>query len=483
MSTQFPKTREFEGALYIPSRVEANVKDLVVEGTIPDNIKGTFYQVAPDHQYPPMYEGDSFFNGDGMVKAFKFENGKVDLTTRYVQTDRLKAQKKAGRSLNGKYRNIYTNDPLAAKDNSTANTMAFPFNGMLLAMKEDNLPYTMDLETLETTKGQYDFDGQVKSLTFTAHPKICAKTGNLITFAYCAKGDGSKDIAYFEFTPNGKLVHEIWIKGPHAAMIHDCAVTENYIILPVMPHTCDIKRIKEGGKYWEYQPEQELTFGVFLRKGDGTDTRWFKADKGHFPGHVMGSYEKDGLIHVDITIVDDNVFYFFPQKDGSIPDPTEMTANLKRFSFDLNSKDDNCIPTNLNEYVCEFPRIDERYMGQEYNHGWILAFDPRLPYNQELGPFPFQFMNQIAHMDIKNNKSDFYYAGDSQSFQEPIFVPKSEDAVEGDGYIITLMNNLDTQTTELIVLESLNLEAGPIAKVKVPFRLRMSLHGTWASKK
>src|SRR3990167_8247039 len=112
MNIPFPKTPEFSGALYTPSRVEADVFDLEIEGAVPEAIRGTFYQVSPDPQYPPMLGTDIFFNGDGMVSAFFFENGKVSLRRRYVKTARLLAQRHEGRSLNGVYRNVHTNDPL-----------------------------------------------------------------------------------------------------------------------------------------------------------------------------------------------------------------------------------------------------------------------------------------------------------------------------------------------------------------------------------
>ncbi len=197
MTAQFPKIPEFSGALYYPSRAEVDVFDLEIEGSLPADIKGAFYQVSPDPQYPPMLGEDIFFNGDGLVSAFFFENGRVSLRRRYVKTDRLMAQRREGRSLNGIYRNVHTNDSKAAKNNTTANTTVLMYNGVLLAMKEDALPYAMDPITLETL-GVHDFDAQIKAQTFTAHPKVDPVTGNLLAFSYEAKGDGSPDLAYFE---------------------------------------------------------------------------------------------------------------------------------------------------------------------------------------------------------------------------------------------------------------------------------------------
>lgn len=102
------------------------------------------------------------------------------------------------------------------------------FNGKLLACKEDSPPYAMDPETLETI-GLYDFDGQLPSLTFTAHPKIDPISGDLVGFGYEAKGDGTHDICYYSVNSTGKFTETVWVASPVVAMIHDFAVTENWV--------------------------------------------------------------------------------------------------------------------------------------------------------------------------------------------------------------------------------------------------------------
>ncbi len=479
MSTRFPQTPEFSGALYSPSRVEAEVLDLEVEGTLPASILGVFYQVAPDPQYPPMLSSDMFFNGDGMVSGFYFANGKVSLRRRYVQTDRLLAQRREGRSLNGVYRNTYTNDPLAAKNNTTANTSVIPHNGRLLALKEDALPWAMDLQTLETL-GEWDFAGQIKSATFTAHPKIDPVTGNLLAFSYEAKGDGTPDMAYFELSPDGKLLKEIWFQAPYAAMVHDFAVTEHYVVFPLIPLTVDVERMKKGGPHFQWQPDLPQLFAVLPRNGNAQAIRWFKGPKDSFQGHTLNAFDQDGKVYVDMPVTGGNVFYFFPQADGAVPAPEDLPSSLMRWTFDLNDARDDVEPQPLTDYMCEFPRCDERYLGRPYEHGFVLAFDPTLPYNPANGPMPFQFFNQLAHLNLKTGSTDAWFPGDNSCFQEPIFIPRSSDAEEADGYVVALLNVLDQARSELVILDSRDMASGPIARVKVPLRMRMSLHGCWA---
>jgi carotenoid cleavage dioxygenase-like enzyme len=478
MSNHFPQTPEFTG-IYRPSRIEADVTNLEVIGALPEQIQGTFFQVSPDHQFPPMLGQDIFFNGDGLVSAFRFEHGRVSLKRRYVETERLQAQRREQRSLNGVYRNTFTNDPLAAANNSTANTTVLTHAGVLLAMKEDSLPYAMDPDTLETL-GVWDFNGQVKAATFTAHPKVDPANGDLLCFAYEARGDGTPDIAYYEIDANGVLKREVWFKAPYAAMIHDFAVTEHHVIFPVIPLTVDIERMKQGGQHFQWQPDLPQLFGVLPRKGTADDVRWFHGPADGFQGHTLNAFEVGRKIIVDMPVTSGNVFYFFPQADGYVPSPETLKAGLARWTFDLDATDTQVVPQPLTNFPCEFPRCDERYSGRPYRHGFLLAFDPTLPWDAAtLGAPPFQFFNQLAHLNVETGETQTWFAGDAECFQEPIFVPRSADAPEGDGYVISLLNHLRSESTELVVLDALDLAAGPVARIQVPFRMRMSLHGNW----
>jgi len=50
--SRFPDTPAFTG-FNTPSRIEGDAFDLAVEGTIPPEIRGAFYRVQPDPQFPP----------------------------------------------------------------------------------------------------------------------------------------------------------------------------------------------------------------------------------------------------------------------------------------------------------------------------------------------------------------------------------------------------------------------------------------------
>ena len=218
------------------------------------------------------------------MTAIRIQNGHVDFKQRYVQTDRYKHETAARRSLFGRYRNPHTDHEMVKGIIRTAsNTNIVFWRGVLLATKEDGPPFAMDPTTLETL-GRYDFDGQVSSPTFTAHPKFDPVTGEMLCFAYEAGGngnDGSCDVVVWTIDNNVKKTNESWYKSPFCGMIHDCGISENYLVLALTPLKCSVDRLNEGGNHWAWDPNEDQWYGIVPRKGGKPeDIVWLRADNG-----------------------------------------------------------------------------------------------------------------------------------------------------------------------------------------------------------
>lgn len=131
----------------------------------------------------------------------------------------------------------------------------------------------MNPETLETI-GLWDFDGQLPSLTFTAHPKFDPLTREMLCFGYEARGDGTPDVCYWTVKPDGKFGETVWMVAPICGMMHDFAVTKNYVLFPMMPYTCDVERLKRGGEHWQWDGTSPMYIGVLPRRGSsGSDIK------------------------------------------------------------------------------------------------------------------------------------------------------------------------------------------------------------------
>ncbi len=150
----------------------------------------------------------------------------------------------------------------------TGNTTAMFHAGRLYALKEDDLPHRIDPVTLATL-GRDDFDGAIRAQTFTAHPKVDPVTDELLAFAYQARGDATRDIVFYAFGPDRKLLNEIWFEMPFAANVHDFAITDEWIVFSFYPLITDLEVLKAGGPYYQWHADEEdpCRVGASLRLG------------------------------------------------------------------------------------------------------------------------------------------------------------------------------------------------------------------------
>jgi carotenoid cleavage dioxygenase-like enzyme len=477
---QFPQTSNFTG-FHSPSGVEADAAHLpVLSGAVPADLDGAFFRVAPDPQFPPIAGDDIWFNGDGMVTRFRFKDGAVSLRQRWVRTEKFKLEQAAGKALFGAYRNPLTDDAsVKGKVRGTANTNVMVHAGKLFALKEDSPPVLMDPETLETI-GEWDFGGRMKSETFTAHPKIDPRTGEMLAFGYAAKGLCTRDMVFYVISPQGEITKEIWFEIPYYCMMHDFGFTEDYAVFHVVPIVGSWERLEAGLPHFGFDRGRPVHLGVLPRAGTAEDIRWFSTPT-VFASHVMNAFNEGTKIHFDVPMAAGNMFPFFPDTEGAPFQPEEAQGRMTRWTVDMTANSDEIAMTPLADLVGEFPRIDERFAGQRYRHGWQLVQDMTKPVDLPGGRSAAGFMmNTLGHIDLETGATQSWWVGATSSLQEPVFIPRAGSSDEGDGYLAVVENRLAEMASRLLLFDALRLADGPIAVIALPFRLRPGLHGNWA---
>lgn len=478
----FPDSPAFTG-FNTPSRIECDIPNLAHDGVIPPELDGAFFRVQPDPQFPPRLGDDISFNGDGMITRFHIHDGQCDIRQRWAHTDKWKLENAAGKGLFGAYRNPLTDDEAVKGEiRSTANTNAFIYGGKLWAMKEDSPALTMDPATMETI-GFEKFGGKMTGQTFTAHPKVDPHTGNMIAIGYAASGLCTDDVCYYEVNPDGELVREIWFKAPYYCMMHDFGVTQDYLVLHIVPSIGSWERLEKGLPHFGFDTTLPVYLGIIPRRDGVTqeDIRWFKRDN-CFASHVMNAFQEGSKVHFDTPEAENNMFPFFPDVHGAPFNPQQAASRLTRWSVDMasNSEDFHSV-TRLTDTVGEFPRIDDRFTGLPYRYGWMLEMDMKRPVELKGGSAGGFLMNCLFLIDHQTKAEQHWWCGPTSSLQEPAFIPRSKDAPEGDGWIVMVCNRLAEHKSDLLIFDALDIEKGPVATVHIPFALRFGLHGNWAN--
>jgi carotenoid cleavage dioxygenase len=464
---RFPDIPQYHG-WGAPHRAESEVRDLeVVQGEIPAALAGTLYRCGPDRQYPSRSPHETFIDGEGMAHMFRIGAGRADYRSRWVRTERFVLQEAARRSLFGRYRNRYTNDPaVAGKSNGTANTNIVWHGRRLLVLKEDSRPIEVDPDTL-ATRGEFDYGGQLRSVSLTAHPKLDLHRNELIAFSYQAQGDATLDFVIYIADADGRIVHEIPLRMPYAGMVHDFAVTDSHIIVPFFPLITDLEVVKAGGPYYQWHPDKKSFYAVVPRRGRPDEVRWFEGPTVS-AGHMMNAVTDADSVHLDVCLYDGNCFDFFPSRDGSPFKPAPPL--LTRMSFNLRTE--QLEMRRLMNAPCEMPKIDDRWMGKAYRYGYVICRPPGAVAGS-VG------MGAIGRIDHDTGVLTTWTPGPDSGVQEPVFVARAPGAPEGDGYLLVLVNRLAQLRSDLAILDASRIEAGPVALIRIPTRVRATFHGMW----
>lgn len=428
-----------------------------VKGSIPKELNGVLYRNGPNPQFPDTNR--HWFEGDGMLHAFFIKDGRISYSNKWINTERFKLEKKANKALFYSYKK--PSDPqLAGVSFNTANTNIIRHAGKLLALQERSCPVEINPQSLETI-GDWDAEGKVQKLS--AHPRFDHTTNEMHHFAYTP---GTNEIIYYLFNHKGEITNTENISAPFSSFLHDFLITENYVIFPVLPLTFNFNRPPQGKPLIMWEEELGAHIGVMKRSGKRGEVQWLTLNAFH-AFHFMNAYEDGDRIYVDG--MKSTRAHLFPNNQGNIPNMLSHPPTLTRWTLDL--KQQKIFENQLDSYAAEFPRFDERFTGRSYQHGFVAA---------NLHPSPSQSdFDAIIHYDLKNQSKKIRHFGMGNTVSEPVFVPRNSNSLEGDGYIFCVIYDAKKNSSDLYLLDAMNIDQDPIAIVSLPNRIPNGFHGNW----
>lgn len=457
MSRPFPIDPFLQGN-YAPWPMEGEIHDLVVEGEIPRELNGTLYRNGPNPQFAPRGKYH-WFDGDGMIHAFAIHDGKAHYRNRWVRTQRFQLEREAGESLFGGLADFANSDPRAeGVFPNAANTNIIMHGGKLLALWEAGPPHELDPRTLETV-GPYNFGGQLQG-PMTAHPKIDPETGELLFFGY---SPFPPYLRYYVASADGRITRSEAIEVPVPTMMHDFITTREHVIFMVCPATFRFENFASGQPI-RWEPELGTKIGIMPRNGGNADVRWLETDP-CYVFHPMNAYAENGKIIADVCR-----FNRLPLFDGADSDnQLETRVHLTRWTLDYTRG--SVKEERLDEHTSEFPRLDERYAGLPYRHGYAGG---RLDSTSTVGIF-----NAIFHYDHKTGRRGDHRLGATSFTSEPVFVPRTPHSPEGEGILLSVVYHQEENRSDLVILDAENIEDKPLATVRLPHRAPYGFHGNW----
>ena len=468
-----------------------------IEGEIPPELHGTLFRNGPgllDINGQMIHHP---FDGDGMICAIAFDNGRAHFRNRFVRSEGYLAEQAAGRIL---YRGVFgTQKPGGWLANAfdfrlknIANTNILYWGDKLLALWEAAEPHRLDPATLETI-GLDRLDGVLKpGDAFAAHPWIdpaCNQDDGapcLVNFSI--KPGLSSTITLFEFDPAGKLLRKHAHSVPGFAFIHDFVITPDYAIFfqnPVSFNPLPFLFGKSGpGECITFNPEKPTRIAVIPRAAQGS-----KKDKKPdlaFETHAGFVFHHANAFQDGDEIVIDSVCY------GSLPS-VEAGADFRETAFEtlapgqlwrfrLNLTTQQVQRELLESQCCEFPYVHPAKAGRSHRYIYMGAA------GATEGNAPLQ---AILKVDVESGERQLWSAAPQGYVSEPIFVPRSSAAfkdglptdtlvgAEDDGWLLTLVYNAAHERSEVVILDARNLHQEPVARLRLKHHVPYGLHGSF----
>ena len=232
----------------------------MLEGEIPEDLHGVYVRNGPNPQHEPVGRYH-WFDGDGMLHAVHFAEGRATYRNRWVRTDGFEREREADGPLWRGIMEPREDNPPGEPEKDTANTsVLFHHDRLLATWYRAGTPYAVDPLTLETI-GPDDFGGTLRC-EVSAHAKVDEATGEMMFFDYGVKPPYMR---YGVVSTQGAVTHFVPIDLPGPRLPHDMAITERHSILMDMPLVNDPRAARHGRFKLFFDRDTPTRFGVIPR--------------------------------------------------------------------------------------------------------------------------------------------------------------------------------------------------------------------------
>ncbi|TWE07889.1 carotenoid cleavage dioxygenase [Rudaeicoccus suwonensis] len=456
-----------------PQTVERRVADCEVIGDLPTDLDGVYLRNTenPVHPAVSIYHP---FDGDGMVHVVGFRDGKAFYSNRFVRTDGFVAEQKAGGPLWSGLAEDPAKSPTQTgwgargrmKDSSSTDVVVH--NGVALtSFYQCGDLYRLNPTTLETL-GKAGWNGRFPSdVGVSAHPKVDEHTGEMMFFNYSTQ---APFMHYGVVDDEDNLVHYVDVPLPGPRLPHDMAFTENYAILNDLPLFWEPEALAAGKYAARFHKDIPSRLAVIPRKGNTSDIKWFEADPTYVL-HWVNAYEEgeeivlDGFFQMDPEPPSGGGTIY--QRMFRFLDNELMGPKLHRWR--LNLRTGQTREERLTETTSEFGMINGLHGGRRHRYAYAATALP--------GWFLF---NGLVKHDVETGNEEHYKFGEGVFASETAMAPRVGSTGEDDGYLVTLVSDMNRDCSECLVFDAARLADGPIARVQLPERISSGTHSTWA---
>ncbi|XP_073026535.1 carotenoid cleavage dioxygenase 8 homolog B, chloroplastic [Primulina eburnea] len=469
--------------------------ELDVQGEIPLWLSGTYLRNGPGLWHIGDYDFRHLFDGYATLVRLHFENGRLIMGHRQIESDAYKAAKKSNKLCYREFSEVPKSDNFlsyigdlaklfsGASLTDNANTGVVKLgDGRVVCLTETiKGSIVIDPDSLDTI-GKFEYSDNLGGLIHSAHP-IVTDT-EFLTLLPDLINPGYLVVRMDRGTNERRVIGRVSCRGgPAPGWVHSFPVTEHYVVVPEMPlRYCAQNLLKAEPAplfKFEWHPKSKAYMHVMCKASAkivaSVEVPLFVTF------HFINAYEEkdeEGRVtaviadccehNADATILQKLVLQNLRSFSGQdvLPD-----ARVGRFRIPMDGSPYGSLEAALepNEHGkgMDMCSINPNYLGKKYRYAYACGAQR-----------PCNFPNTLTKIDLVEKKAK-NWLDEGSIPSEPFFVARPGATEEDDGVVISMISDKNGEGYALL-LDGSTFEE--IARAKFPYGLPYGLHGCWVPK-
>ena len=438
-----------------------------IEGRLPEELKGILYRNGPavHERFGQRYH--HWFEGDGMVHAYRFSGRTVTHRGRVIMTPKLTHEDESERRrFSALATRIEGRDPVRGPDDvNAANISVLDHHGELLALWEGGSASLLDRDTL-AWRGFKVWGERLEGLPFTAHPKV-EPDGTLWAFGYSLAP--TRALVLYQISPDGALRKVELVDAGPLGMVHDFVVTARHLVIVIPPLVFEPgpgRDLLLDALVWRPELGSRV---LVVEKDDFSARRWYQLPAGFGFHHGNGWEDASGTIRFDHCVA----------ADASLMNETlrfvmrgEFRASKPELYTRFVLRPDGSAEMEWTDEEAEFPRIAPGFTGRRNRYVYTLG----APADGVEG----WRLRRLVKRDLESGAMESFDYGPGVLPEEHVFVPRPGRYGEDTGWLLGPFLDYERGASGIAVFDARQISAGPVARAWLDYPLPLAFHGNFS---
>jgi beta,beta-carotene 9',10'-dioxygenase len=443
-----------------------------IHGAIPDWLRGEVVRTCPTIFETPGWQAQHWFDGLGMIYAFRIGGGGIDFRSRLLDSETARYARQ-GESRLGTF-GTRTGLPFFQRiltpvqrtsDNTNVNITRF--GDQLVAMTEGDRQHVIDDATFASVGELAYSKDTLGGAIMTAHPQFDFERAKVVNVATTFGIQGV--ISIYEHSPTARTRDIVgsW-KTKRVPYVHTFGLTSQNAILVAHPFSVSPVQMLWSSKgyidHFDWRPEEGTRLVVIDRSSGQVREHLTES---FFIFHTVNAFESGNTTVLDLLAYPNSDIVAALRTDRMINERPDLRPALMRVS--LSPGVERARLEKLSDVGFEFPSTNyKRVSGRSYRFAYGASDGPHAH-----GAYP----SAIVKADIQTGHTASFNEG-SYIFGEPLFVARPGGEAEDDGVLLTVGAAQDTESSILAIIDARSMAL--LAKAEVPCSIPLGFHGSFS---